>query len=110
MSDAVNPGSLLHSKQPKPRLRLQEGKGMSEHKRVSLDQPAIYEIQVQGMISESWVDYFDDLQMTVVGKDGWAVTTLAGQVIDQAALQGLLQKLYTLGLVLLHVVRKENIP
>jgi len=81
---------------------------MTEHKRISLEQHGIYQIQVQGMISESWVDYFDGLEMTVVGKDGWAVTTLSGRLFDQAALQGLLQKLYSLGLVLLKVERKEN--
>ena len=75
--------------------------------RFSLEQPAVYQIRVQGMISQGWLDYLDGLEITVDGKDGWAITTLAGCMLDQAALQGLLQKLYTLGLVLIKVERKE---
>jgi hypothetical protein len=76
--------------------------------RISLEQPALYQIQVQGMISQSWLEYFDGLKITLEGKDGWAITTLTGSMTDQAALQGLLQKLYTLGLVLIKVERKEK--
>ena len=83
---------------------------MTEHvSRMSLAQSAVYEIQVQGMISQGWVDYFDGLEIDVQGKDGWAITTLTGCMVDQAALQGLLQKLYNIGLVLIKVERKETI-
>lgn len=74
-----------------------------------LDQPARYEIQVQGYVSEHWKSYFDPLVVTVEGEDGWAVTTISGLVADQAALHGVLQKLYTLGLVLIKLERKENL-
>ncbi len=77
-------------------------------KRIQLEQSGIYEIQVQGLISQYWLGHFDGLAITVNGEDGWAVTTITGQVIDQAALQGLIQKLYSLGLVLLKVERKDN--
>jgi len=72
-------------------------------------QPATYLIQVQGWISERWVDWFDDMTITVRDdEDGApAVTTLTGTVADQAALLGLLQKLYNLGFPLLLVRRKE---
>jgi hypothetical protein len=74
-----------------------------------LDQPASYQIQVQGLLSRNWLaDYFDEMQVAVEGEDGWAVTTLTGYMIDQAALYGLLQKLYTLGLVLLRVERQTS--
>lgn len=73
--------------------------------RIALDEPAVYRIQVQGMISQHWLGYFDDMEMSVEGTDGTAITTLAGQIVDQAALQGMLQKMYTLGLVLLKVER-----
>ena len=79
---------------------------MEEHrKRISLEQQGVYEIQVQGLISRGWLDYFDELQKRVEGEDGWAITTLTGCMTDQAALQGVLQKLYSLGLVLLKVNR-----
>ncbi len=76
--------------------------------RIQIGQSGIYEIQVQGLISQYWRGHFDGLTITVGGEDGWAITTLTGLVPDQAALQGLLQKLYSLGLVLLKVERKEN--
>ncbi len=74
--------------------------------RIALDEPAVYLLQVQGVISEHWLGYFDDMKVSVEGKDGWAITTLVGRIVDQAALQGLLQKMYTLGLVLLKVERE----
>ena len=65
-----------------------------------------YEIQVQGRIGERWAHWFDDMSVSVQGEASDAVTTLTGVVPDQAALLGLLQKLYTLGLALLRVERK----
>lgn len=76
---------------------------------IPLDQPSIYEIRVQGLISHRWLEIFKGMQITVEGEDGWAVTTLEGCIVDQAALQGILQQLYTLGLVLFSVTRKEEI-
>lgn len=63
-----------------------------------------YRIQVEGLIGQRWNAWFEDLrvhedQSQVAG----AVTTLVGAIPDQAALIGLLQKLYTLGLPLLLV-------
>ena len=76
--------------------------------RSRLGQPATYQIQVQGWVSERWADWFDDMTITVRDEDDApAVTTLTGTVADQAALLGLLQKLYTLGFPLLLVRRKE---
>jgi hypothetical protein len=65
----------------------------------------IYEIQVQGCIGERWAHWFEDMSVSVQGREQSATTTLTGPVADQAALLGLLQKLYTLGLALL-VVRR----
>jgi hypothetical protein len=75
------------------------------HERIALEQPATYCIQVQGLIAEGWLNCFDMLQSSVEGADGWAVTTLTGRVVDQAALIGLLQNLYSLGLIVLRVER-----
>ncbi|NLF67234.1 MAG: hypothetical protein GX579_21810 [Chloroflexi bacterium] len=76
--------------------------------RYLLDQAAIYEIQVQGLLSEQWRSYFDSFAIEVEGEDGWARTTLTGLLVDQAALQGVLQQLYSLGMVLLRIERKED--
>ena len=79
-----------------------------QHRKLALEQPITYMIQVQGVINETWVNYFEDMEMTVEGEDGWATTTITGTVTDQSALQGLLQNLYNLGLALLKVERIEK--
>jgi hypothetical protein len=67
-----------------------------------------YRIRVEGRISERWIGWFEDLQIRVCSDRGqMAATTLTGCMPDQAALLGLLQKLYTLGLPLLSVVRQD---
>ncbi len=65
-----------------------------------------YEIEVQGHIGERWAHWFDDMLVTARDEAQSARTTLTGTVTDQAALLGLLQKLYMLGLPLLLVRRK----
>ncbi|MGC9336258.1 MAG: hypothetical protein ACP5JJ_19115 [Anaerolineae bacterium] len=66
----------------------------------------IYEVQVQGRIGERWAHWFEDMRISTQGEAQSATTTLTGTVADQAALLGLLQRLYTLGLPLLLVERK----
>ena len=70
------------------------------------DQPAAYQIEVQGWIGDRWLARFDT--MTINLQDNPPITTLTGAVADQAALLGLLQKLYTLGFPLLLVRHIEN--
>ncbi|HSN94278.1 MAG TPA: hypothetical protein VLR89_04360 [Anaerolineaceae bacterium] len=65
--------------------------------------PSFYQIQVKGTLDESWSDWFDSF--TVTQQDG--KTLLAGQVIDQAALLGIMAKINDLGLVILSVKRRE---
>lgn len=69
-----------------------------------IDQTAVYRIIVQGLLNGEWAGYFEDLAIAQ-GKDGNGkpVTILTGQLADQAALQGSLQKLYALGLPLVSV-------
>ena len=72
-------------------------------------QERMYQVQVEGRISERWAHWFEELAITVCDEEETpAVTTLVGPVADQAALLGLLQKLYTLGLTLLQVRRIEG--
>jgi hypothetical protein len=82
---------------------------MEQHRQqIALDEPAVYQIQVQGMLSQHWLGYFDEMDISVEGEDGTAITTLMGPIVDQAALQGMLQKIYTLSLVLLKVERYQK--
>jgi hypothetical protein len=60
-----------------------------------------YEILVAGVLDGRWSAWFDGLQ--VIGDTEAGTTTIAGPVIDQAALHGLLAKVRDLGLPLLEV-------
>ena len=69
----------------------------------SLDRPVTYQIKVPGELDESWSAWTGGMTLTVESEgDGPPVTTLTGTV-DQAALQGLLRRLYSLGLPLISV-------
>jgi hypothetical protein len=70
----------------------------------TLDRPAMYEIVVPGRLDEGWSDWLEGMTVEVKsGGDGPTITTLTGVVADQAALQGLLNRLYSLGLSLISV-------
>ena len=76
---------------------------MMKKPKLSLDRPAIYQIKVPGHIGESWSDWAGGMTITLESEsDGPPVTTLTG-TLDQAALQGLLRRLYSLGLPLISV-------
>jgi hypothetical protein len=66
------------------------------------DRPVHYEIRVRGVLDRHWSGWFDGLQ---VSSDAPGQTLIAGPVVDQAALHGLLAKVRDLGLPLLSVRR-----
>jgi hypothetical protein len=72
--------------------------------KLTLDQPAAYQIIVPGHLDASWSEWAGGMTITIEnGDDGPPVTILIGTVADQAALQGLLRRLYALGLPLISV-------
>ena len=76
---------------------------MEIKQKLTLDRPATYQIKVPGHLDESWSDWAGGMTITVESEgDGLPVTILTGTV-DQAALQGLLRRLYSLGLSLISV-------
>ena len=76
--------------------------------KLSLDRPAPYQIKMPGHLDESWSDWAGGMTITVESEgDGLPVTTLTG-TLDQAALQGLLRRLYSLGLPLISVICVEG--
>ena len=83
---------------------------MKEEKpKLTLHRPATYQIKVSGHLGESWSDWAGGMAITLESAgDGSPVTALTGTVADQAALQGLLRRLYSLGLPLLSVVCIEQ--
>ena len=75
--------------------------------KLSLDRPATYQIKVSGEIDKSWRDWADEMTVIVENnEDDQPVTTLSG-ILDQAALLGLLRRLYSLGLPLISVICLE---
>jgi hypothetical protein len=61
---------------------------------------AVYEIWVKGHLDGRWSEWFDGLQITNL-ENGEAM--LSGDIVDQAALHGLLNKVRDLGLPLVAV-------
>ena len=64
-------------------------------------EPRVYEIRLKGHLAARWAERFEGLSFTHA-RDG--TTILAGPVVDQAALHGLLRTVRDLGLPLLSVI------
>jgi hypothetical protein len=64
-----------------------------------------FEIHVRGQLDESWSDWLEGLEVKLLDNDEMI---LYGHITDQAALMGILNKLYGLNLTLLSV-NKTNI-
>jgi hypothetical protein len=76
---------------------------IEDKQKLTLDHPATYQIKVPGTINVSQTDWTSTFEITVESEGvGPPVTTLTGD-LDQAALHGLLRRLYSLGLPLISV-------
>ena len=67
-------------------------------------EPGRYEIRLKGHLDARWATSFDGLSLT---HESDGTTILAGPVVDQAALYGLLRTVRDLALPLLSVVQLE---
>ena len=65
------------------------------------DRRTAYQIKVQGKLDEHWTDWFSGMAIVVEGENPH-VTTLNGPV-DQAALRGILNRIWDLNLTLISV-------
>jgi hypothetical protein len=74
------------------------------YQKLTLDQPAIYQIKVPGRLEEGSTDWMEGMTIRIeIGGDGTSITTFTGTYADQAALQGILRRLYSLGIPLISV-------
>ena len=65
---------------------------------IEFDAPGTYRIKVSGYLEPSWSGRLGGMTITSKSKgDGPPVTTLSGELMDQAALAGVLSALYDLG-------------
>jgi len=67
-----------------------------------MDVPLVYEIRVEGHLGNRWSDWFEGL---VIRNDPDSETTITGELADQAALFGVLNKIHDLNLILVSVNR-----
>jgi hypothetical protein len=78
-------------------------------KRFPFDRPATYQIRVQGQVDPTWTDRLGGMAIFMdVPEIGPAVTTLEGELSDQAALLGILNTLYEQHLTVLSVLCQDS--
>jgi hypothetical protein len=72
------------------------------------DNPAIYQITVQGRIDPTWSDRLEGMTLCqAMTEAGSPLTTLEGELGDQAALAGVLNTIYELHLPVISVKRLD---
>jgi hypothetical protein len=75
-------------------------------RRLLFDLPCRYRIRVNGQLTASWSSRLGEMSITVrQAASRLPITTLTGEVTDQAALLGVLNTLYDMGFPLLRVER-----
>ena len=62
--------------------------------------PNLYEIHVRGHLDSQWSDWLEGLHVKLLDN---GEMILSGAIVDQAALMGILSKLYRLNLTILSV-------
>ncbi len=76
---------------------------MSGYRKRIQDVAVIYQIRAKGSLDESWSDSASGMDIATEQNGGETITILTGALADQAALSGVLNLLYDLGLTLLSV-------
>ena len=80
--------------------------GRLDPKGLSISSQAFYRVQFKGVIDPAWADTLGEMRIVSQesgGEGGAPVTTLLGEVADQASLAGILNTLYRLRLPLISV-------
>ncbi len=75
------------------------------------DTPARYRIRIKGPLDKRRSEYLCGMSISSARRSGGAIlTTLVGELTDQAALLGVLNSLYDMGYPLLKVERLGPLP
>lgn len=82
---------------------------MEEHyRKISMHEPAVFRICIQGELDESWFEYFGARSASAeVDEAGNTATIIISEPMDQAALVGLVNHLNALGIPLISVELAE---
>jgi len=71
---------------------------------VSLLEPAVYKIRIQGILDKNWSDYCGGMTIEQESESKqYAITILMGKLSDQSALIGVLNSLHDIGYPILSV-------
>jgi len=73
------------------------------NQKLTLDRPVTYQIEVPGHVDERWTEWDGKMTVTIESEDNRQPITMLTGIVDQAALHGLLRRLYSLGLPLISV-------
>jgi len=75
----------------------------NDHK-LTLDRPVTYQIKVPGVLDKKLLDWNGGMKVTIDSNNNSNPITILTIIVDQAALQGLLHHLYSIGLPLISVI------
>ena len=67
--------------------------------------PFVYEIKVEGLVDDLWAEWLNGMTITYVNN---VETILVGELQDQSALHGVLERIRDLGLNLISVRRVDG--
>ena len=67
--------------------------------------PFVYEIKVEGLVDVLWTEWFNGMTITYVNN---VETILVGELQDQSALHGVLERIRDLGLNLISIRRVDG--
>jgi hypothetical protein len=70
-----------------------------DHRNQVSEQARMYEIRIQGQLDKSWSDWMEGMQIRIDG----SMTILYGVIPDQAALRGILSKIWDVNLSLISI-------
>lgn len=77
----------------------------STHPSSDPNRPQRYQIRIKGHLEAKWSHWFDGFTVELVDS---GETLLTGDVVDQAALHGLLKRIRDLGLPLISITSIDN--
>ena len=72
--------------------------------RLTLDQPAAYQIKVSGQLDEAWIGWNRDVAVSIEDDGSNMPVSTLTCVMDQSALHGLLRRLFSFGLPIISVL------
>lgn len=73
------------------------------------ERQTIYQIKVKGRLDKRWSEWFSDMTIEIES-DNPPITTLTGMVVDQAALRGIISRLWDLDMTVVAVNSVTEMP